>query len=134
MIMVGDFLRLLLMTVANAPQKTSWLTRARSLIDNTAAGPADFDEIAAELGTSRETFRKRFRKESGEPPVRYRNRRRIEIAQDLLASTGLSLRQIAATLGFTDEFHLSKRFKAVTGLSPREFRADQDAPGEDGRP
>jgi len=127
MIMVGDFLRLLLMTVANTPQRTTWLTQARSLIDNTTSGPADFDAIAAELGTSRETFRKRFRKEAGEPPVRYRNRRRIQIAQDLLTATGLSLRQIAATLGYTDEFHLSKRFKAATGLSPREYRVERDA-------
>lgn len=126
MIMVGDFLRLLLMTLASSPRSTSWLTQARSLIDDTVGDRADFDHIAAELGTSHETFRKRFRQESGEPPVRYRNRRRVEIAQDLLTSTGLSLRQIAATLGYTDEFHLSKRFKAITGVSPRAFRAAQD--------
>lgn len=126
MIMVGDFLRILLLTLASSPQQASWLTQARNLIDTTVAGTADFEQIAAELGSSHETFRKRFRKESGEPPVRYRNRRRIEIAQDLLTSTGLSLRQIAATLGYTDEFHLSKRFKSMTGVSPRTFRSERD--------
>ena len=32
---------------------------------------------------------------------------------------------IAMQLGFTDEFHLSRRFKQIKGLSPNAFRHQQ---------
>ena len=34
----------------------------------------------------------------------------------------LSGKEIAEHLGFSDEYHFSKRFKQVTGLPPSEFR------------
>ena len=41
---------------------------------------------------------------------------------ELLTHTSLSTREIAATLGFSDERHLIRHFRAVTGATPRAFR------------
>jgi AraC-like DNA-binding protein len=52
----------------------------------------------------------------------YRAIRRIDAACAMLQQPGPTMRDIAASLGFSDEFHFSRRFKQITGMSPREFR------------
>jgi AraC-like DNA-binding protein len=55
-------------------------------------------------------------------PVLFLNRIRIEHASRLLLSSDLNINEIAALTGFSDNSYFSRRFKAATGLAPREFR------------
>ncbi|HEV3363705.1 MAG TPA: helix-turn-helix transcriptional regulator, partial [Acidimicrobiia bacterium] len=43
-------------------------------------------------------------------------------AKRLLRHTSLPLKEIATELGYADQFHLSKVFKRLTGLSPHDYR------------
>jgi len=95
---------------------------ARSLLASDLGAKLDLPSLAAQCGLSYETFRRRFTREVGSSPGRYRDERRIEAAVDLLASTRLPHRVIASTLGFADEYHFSKRFRALTGAPPRAVR------------
>lgn len=87
----------------------------------------DLPALARSLGLSYETFRKAFARQVGLPPARFRLARQIDRACELMRRGGLSDKEIAARLGFYDEFHFSHRFKQVTGLSPRAFRRAQSA-------
>jgi AraC-like DNA-binding protein len=78
--------------------------------------------IARALGLSVETFRKNFARHTGHPPARYRTIRLINQARVLMTERGLRNKEIAETLGFYDEFHFSRRFHQITGMSTREFR------------
>ena len=49
-------------------------------------------------------------------------------AKRLLRHTPLTLKEIAAALGYADQFHLSKAFKRVTGLSPQAYRLGRANP------
>lgn len=99
-----------------------WLEKARDLLQRPADdGPRVPEAVAGELGVSYAGFRKRFARLAGVPPARYRTRVAIDRACALLQG-GLSLKQIAQRCGFCDEFHFSRRFKQVLGISPREFR------------
>lgn len=49
-------------------------------------------------------------------------RARIERARHLMRESPLSLKQIAATLGYTDVYFFHRQFKAVTGLTPGQWR------------
>lgn len=80
------------------------------------------EAIGQKLGLSYETFRKEFTRQVGNPPARYRNVRLIERAKTLIRERHLGNKELAETLGFYDEFHFSRRFREVTGESPREFR------------
>lgn len=99
-----------------------WLEQARQLLernlneDMTAAG------AASQLGLSYESFRKAFEQHLGISPARYRAGKRLDAARSLLLHTAMTSRQIADSLGFRDEFYFSKRFKLLTGVSPRVFR------------
>ncbi len=112
----------------------NWLARASALIEANLADEVDWEKVAGQMGLSAESFRKRFTKLSGQPPARYRMGRLIDRACTLMQDRSLKDRQIAETLGFCDEFYFSRRFKAVTGQSPRQFRVNalwkQGADGE----
>ncbi|MEQ7127337.1 AraC family transcriptional regulator [Actinopolymorpha sp. B11F2] len=82
----------------------------------------DMRTVAAETGLSYDTFRRRFTAEVGQPPLAFRNSRRLQAAATLLRLTDMTLREIARTLGFTDEFHLSRRFRAHFGMPPSAYR------------
>jgi AraC-like DNA-binding protein len=107
---------------AAAPEPP-WLTRACALLEQQLEQEIDLRGVASAVGLPYETFRKRFQQQIGMAPARYRATRRIDAACALLQQPDLSVRTIATRLGFSDEFHFSRRFKQITGLSPREFRS-----------
>jgi AraC-like DNA-binding protein len=63
-----------------------------------------------------------FRAEHGTTPRAYLWERRVALAVDLLASTGLPLAAIAERCGFRTTHHLSRRVKEATGLPPGALR------------
>jgi len=102
--------------------EVQWLRRACDLIEASLAGPADWKPVARQMGLSTESFRKRFVRLAGQPPARYRMERLIDRARELMRNPLLKDRQIAEALGFCDEFYFSRRFKSITGQTPRQFR------------
>ena len=73
-----------------------------------------------------QTIRK-FRAAYGVPPCEYVNRRRIEIAKQLLEDSTYSVQEIAEHIGFQDPYYFSKYFKKRCGKSPNEYRRDLNA-------
>jgi AraC family transcriptional activator of pobA len=43
-------------------------------------------------------------------------------AKRYMTFTDISIKEIASLLGFSDQFHLSRTFKRITGLAPQSFR------------
>lgn len=106
-----------------ADDDRAFLKRARDLLEPMDAGDQpSAPAIAAELSMSYQTFRKRFARLAGASPGQYVQRRRMDRLAELLGDPSLKLREIARRGGFCDEFHFSRRFKQVVGISPREFR------------
>lgn len=100
----------------------SWVARAEYLLAAPAEETADLRSVAKDCGLGYESFRKRFVTFVGESPAAYRRRSLITRAQRLMRERDLPDRAIATALGFCDEFHFSKTFKAVVGVSPRAWR------------
>lgn len=79
-------------------------------------------QIATKCGVSECYFRRLFQEYSGESPVSFRQRHRIERAKQLLLSEeNFTVSEIAQELGFSDVYHFSKTFKKHCGLSPSAF-------------
>ena len=81
--------------------------------------------LAQFLGYSEKYCSDLFQSTMGESFSCYLKRRRTDTASSLLATTDKSVAEIAAVLGFSDQFSFSHFFKRSTGRSPREFRADR---------
>lgn len=104
-------------------ERDAWLEDAcRRLRASSADQKEDIECVAASLGMSYENFRKRFAKMMGLPPMRYRVGCVIDDVCRLLQQRELPLRTVARLCGFCDEFHLSRRFKQIMGISPSAFR------------
>ena len=55
---------------------------------------------------------------TGTTPLQWQLRQRVDLAQGLLCGSGLSVAEIADRLGFTDQAHLTRVFRQVTGATP----------------
>jgi len=99
-----------------------WLAASQARLTTDLGDRLDLAQVAAAVGMSYETWRKRFQAATGTPPSRWRLLRRVDAAGELLRRTSLSAAEIAASLGFSDGPHLSKSFRAATGMTTGEFR------------
>lgn len=100
-----------------------WLAEAYAILDNMDVSRSpDYGPLTKALGLTYAGFRSRFTRLSGISPGRYLAQVQLRHACRLMESGDLKLRQIAERCGYSDEFHLSRRFKQLMGLTPREFR------------
>lgn len=76
--------------------------------------------IAHQLHVSVSTLSHRYRAETGESPIATLMRLRIQQARNLVLK-GQRLKTIAAAIGFSDAYYLSRMFKCLEGRSPRQF-------------
>ena len=79
-------------------------------------------ELARRCGLSVSQLNRRFVRAFGETPRRYAERRRGEVARQLLTSTAQPVKQIAFSLGFLQPSHFAAWFRRLTGLYPAAYR------------
>jgi AraC family transcriptional regulator len=84
---------------------------------------ATLEQMAAVARLSSYHFARQFKAATGLPPHQYVIMRRIERAKQLLQTrTDLSLAEIAAHAGFSDQSQFSHHFKRVVGITPGHFQ------------
>ena len=80
------------------------------------------NDIVSHLGINRSYFCGIFKQEMQMPPLAYLQNYRLTRAKKLLRQTNLTVRDIAAKVGYGDAFTFSKVFRRSTGSSPTAFR------------
>ena len=88
-------------------------------------------EIARTLGLNASYLNTCYREHTGESVSACIRRMKIARAAQLLGGTEHSLAEICAMLGYFDQSHFSRTFKAVTGMTPGVYRT-QSGGGERG--
>lgn len=125
----GDILKILgllqerVRNVGGAGHISSVVREAQNRILKQAEDLIDFPALARELGTSYTSFRRTFRQQTGLAPAQFQFEVRFNRARDLLATTGLSISEIAEQTGFASVFYFSRAFKKRTSLTPKAYRA-----------
>ncbi len=104
------------------PHTLARLRRARAFIDARHGDALDLEAIARAACLSRFHFLRLFRQAYGETPHRYLQRRRIEAARELLASTDLSVTEVCLEVGFESLGSFSSLFAREVGLAPMHYR------------
>lgn len=97
--------------------------RLRSHLDRCVFGKApSLDELAALAARSKVQTIRIFKRDFGETPAQYLIRRKIAAARELLRSSSGTIKEIAAALEFSDEYHFAALFKRKTGFPPGYYR------------
>lgn len=81
-------------------------------------------DIAQSTGLNRSYFGKVFKVATGKTPQQYLIDYRMTKAAELLKLTALSVGEVGAAVGYPNQLHFSRAFKAANGLSPREWRKE----------
>ena len=86
------------------------------------------DEMAAQVDMSPSHLCKVFRAFTGHTPLQYFNRLKIQRACSLLATSRLTIAQIAIRLGFDDPYYFSRLFRNTMKVAPKHYREQNFAP------
>ena len=98
------------------------LTRAIAYVTDNYHREIEVGDIAEHVSLSISQLQREFSNNFRITPVRYLREVRIGVARHLLESSDQSLAQIATDCGFYDQSHLTRHFKASTGLTPMKYR------------
>jgi transcriptional regulator GlxA family with amidase domain len=78
-------------------------------------------EIADWVHVSPTHLRRLFKGETGRSPTAYRKELQLERAKQLLETTFLSIKEVAATVGLPEVSHFVRDFKKAYALTPTEY-------------
>jgi AraC-like DNA-binding protein len=83
----------------------------------------ELEDLAAVAHLSKFHFSNRYKALTGYSPIKHFLHMKIEYACQLLDSSELSVKAIAAELGYPDPLYFSRLFSKTMGLSPRAYRS-----------
>lgn len=106
------------------PEKDSFtaIEEARQYIDGHFNEQISIELLAEKADLSPKYFSALFKKECGISVSDYMTRLRVNEAKRMLVSGDETVRQIAAQIGYSDEFYLSRKFKKTVGMAPSTYR------------
>ena len=112
-------------TTSNEPVPLQHMKNAKTYIDSNLYRKFTVQEVADAMFLNDRYLYNLFMQYEGIPVKEYILQRKAEAAADLLKTTQLPVKEIAAALGFHDLYSFSKFYKKRTGVSPATFRKEQ---------
>lgn len=109
------------------PELLRRLLRAKDRMDAASDEEWPVRRLARVSGVSEAHFARSFKEAFGVPPHRYLLTRRLERAAALLRDTDLPITEIAFQTGWNSLGTFGRTFRDVTGESPGELRAREQA-------
>lgn len=99
------------------------INEAQKYIEDNIDEKISFEKLASQLAISRRNFDRRFIKATGNTPVEYLQRVKVEAAKKELEKGRKSIFEIMNDVGYIDDKAFREVFKKVTGLSPLDYKS-----------
>ncbi|MBN9383015.1 MAG: helix-turn-helix domain-containing protein [Chitinophagaceae bacterium] len=99
------------------------VSQAQTFIEENLSEKISFEELASKLATSRRNFDRRFTKATGNTPVEYLQRVKVEVAKSALEKGRKTIFEVMSEVGYSDDKAFREVFKKITGVSPFDYRA-----------
>lgn len=100
-----------------------WLEQVRETVHHSFRHAPSHSDLATAAGVHPVHVSREFRRRFGCTLSQYLRQRRVEVATELLLSSGRSLGAITFAAGFTDQSHFTRVFAEHVGTTPGRFRA-----------
>lgn len=98
------------------------VTEVQAYIEQHYQQPLTVQGLAAHFAFSRRNFIRRFKEATGNTPIEYIQRVRIEAAKRMLEGTSIPVSAIMAETGYSDSKTFRTIFKKYTGYSPSVYK------------
>ncbi len=99
-----------------------YVDKAIWFIENNFSQEIGIRDVAEHVYLSRHYLTRIFTKKLQISPIEYLMRFRINQAQNMLVSSKLSVKDVAIHCGFNSPSNFAMQFKAITGITPSEYR------------
>lgn len=96
--------------------------KTQRIIENKFHTTVDIEQLAQQNGMSRRNFERRFKNATGDTPLLYLQRVRVEEAKKILEAEDKSFDEVCYQVGYEDSSFFRKIFIKHTGLRPAEYR------------
>lgn len=88
--------------------------------------PITIDELADSVNLSKHYFMRFFKKYMGTTCIEYINDYRLNVATNLLLTTGLQITEISSRIGISNLSYFNRIFKKKYNMTPKEYRFNVD--------
>lgn len=85
--------------------------------------PLVIDEYAKKCNQSPSTLLRSFKKYTGETPLQFLIKLRLDTAKNLLKSTTCTVNEISEMVGYDNPLYFSRLFSKHVGISPQKYRS-----------
>ncbi|MGX5796501.1 AraC family transcriptional regulator [Pseudomonas sp. ArH3a] len=121
-LLLGEVVGVSGVRLAGSPKTSkSLISRAQELLASQLHQSPPLDQLGDELGLSKFHLLRAFQKETGLSPRQWAMQLRTCRAKGLLRS-GVSASDVAHELGFADQSHLNRHFRAAYGITPGRYQ------------
>ena len=93
-----------------------------TLIRDDPAREYDVDALAQTANISASHLRHLFKSQTGLTPAQFIKQVRMEMAEQLLRTTFLSVKEIMNRVGVLNQSYFSREFRKMYGMAPGEYR------------
>ena len=95
---------------------------AQKFIENNIEEKISIEAMSSRFAVGRRNFDRRFIKATGNTPLEYSQRVKIESAKKALESTRKTVNEVMYEVGYADVKAFREVFRKITGISPLEYR------------
>ena len=110
------------LTLMHTDASNRLITASLNYIDHYYHEDLSTQQLAQHAGVTSQHLCRVFREVMHMSPGQHITQRRIQVAQELILTTSLSLSEIAQQTGFTSPGYFSTVFRNCVGISPSEYR------------
>ncbi len=96
---------------------------AQTYLETNLASRISFEDLASKLATSRRNFDRRFIRATGNTPVEYLQRVKVEVAKKAFESGRKNVNEVMDEVGYSDDKAFREVFKKITGMLPLEYKS-----------
>lgn len=97
--------------------------KAQVYIESKLHEKISVEELSAMFAVGRRNFDRRFIKATGNTPLEYSQRVKIEAAKKAFETTRKTINEVMYEVGYSDLKAFREVFRKITGMSPLEYRA-----------
>ena len=97
--------------------------KAQAYIESNLDEKISIEDLSSKFAVGRRNFDRRFIKATGNTPVEYAQRAKIEAAKKAFETTRKTINEVMYEVGYSDVKAFREVFRKVTGISPLEYRS-----------